>query len=71
MKLIFIPQPPRIHTQKWFLGLDVMRVDLDFDNCITNVVTDGGVVGNVQASDARVKVEADPYVYTLSLGRVF
>jgi len=47
MKLIFIPQPPRIHTQKWFLGLDVMRVDLDFDNCITNVVTDGGVVGNV------------------------
>lgn len=58
-------------TKKWFLGLDVMRVDLDFDNRITNVVTDGGVVGEVQASDARVKVEADPYIYTLSLGRIF
>lgn len=58
-------------TKKWFLGLDVMRVDLDFDNRISNVVTDGGVVGNVPASDARVKVEADPYIYTLSLGRVF
>ena len=58
-------------TQKWFLGLDVMRVKLGFDNRITHVVTDGGVVGDVQASDARVKVDADPYVYTLSLGRVF
>lgn len=58
-------------TKKWFLSLDVMRVDLDFDNRITNVVTDGGVVGEVQASDARVKVEADPYIYTLSLGRIF
>ena len=58
-------------TKKWFLGLDVMRVDLDFDNRITNVVTDGGVVGNVQGSNARVKVEADPYIYTLSLGRIF
>jgi hypothetical protein len=25
----------------------------------------------VQGSNARVKVEADPYIYTLSLGRVF
>lgn len=58
-------------TKKWFLGLDVMRVDLDFDNRITNVVTDGGVVGDVQGSNARVKVEADPYIYTLSLGRLF
>ncbi|MDY6957452.1 MAG: OmpW family outer membrane protein [Pseudomonadota bacterium] len=58
-------------TDKWFLGIDVMRVDLDFDNRITNVVTDGGVVGEVRGSDAKVKVEADPYIYTLSLGRVF
>ena len=48
-----------------------MRVDVDFDNRITNVVTDGGVAGELRGSDANVNVEVDPYIYTLSLGRVF
>ncbi len=58
-------------SPKWYVVFDVSYVKLSFDNTISDTIVDGGIVGVLPGSDSTIEVDADPWVYTVGLGRVF